>query len=267
MNKRHAFALGLAALLVVAALLLSPDSLAWIMLSRLSPTASLSASDGNAVTVRESFYNIDNQTYEWDDCAISSEGEYSGNYTGSFNFGKVDNVAVVAESNVVYLQIKIPKRLGKTVNISLSYFTENGARYHFYMGERNESDTVEYSEIGIESDEGKTLFGYLSEIETGFNGEGERVHDPMPFISYTCTVSEAEETVPSEFNGESLSVTDAPGDGFTLHYDGEGEDGYYYVYIRLVPNLEAYVESVNYIFDYMPCIIDFNLTMSYTVIG
>ncbi len=263
MNKRHGIVLCLAAAILLTAMLLSPDSLAWISFFRLSPNGQLSASDGNLISVTESEYDGESGEYNWIECSLTDGEGYSGKYTGSFNFGKIDNVAVLGEGNVVYLQLKIPLRVGRRVTLSLSYFTDTGPRYSFYRGERVDFDTVNYT-LMTEGDPGYAeLYGSLTNIENGFT-DSQTTHPPRPFISYTAATSDTPDTAPGEFTGEIFPVTESSGT-VELSYGGEGNEGYYYVYMKLTPNLDAYVESVNYIFDYMPCILDFNLELSYSV--
>ena len=257
MKKRHAAVLGICALTLLIALLLSPDSLAWIILGRLSPDGRFEVSDGNAVTLSQSVYNAESGEYEWQECRLSAEDEYSGQYAGGFSFGMIDNVAALDMDNIVYLRLTVPVRTGRRTRLTLSYFTDGGSRYRFYKGERIDATTVIYSQPSAE--EADILFARLYSIEDG-GGDGEPTR---PFISYEAAVGD-NGLLPDSFDTGAVYVTEAS-DSLTVDFEGEGEDGYYYVYLRLSPNLNAYVESVNYLFDYMPCILDFNLQLSYSI--
>jgi hypothetical protein len=262
-NRRCAVALITALATLITAILLTPGSYAWIVFARLSPGIAASASDGDITSLHASSYATDsegNGYYEWQECSLSAENAYGGTYSGSFNFDKIDNVAVLAASNIVYLRLDVPIKAGKQIEFSLSYFEENGQRYHFYEGERLDSTTVDYTEITAAQN--PTLFDSLLNIEQGFtDGDGE--HPARPFISYSYAFSDSD-TIPTEFSEDNHYVTESA----TLSadtYTGEGTDGIYYLFVKLSPNLDAYVESVNYIFEHMPCILDFNLQFSYTV--
>lgn len=258
MKKRHAVTLTICALTLLVALLLSPDSLAWIMLSRLSPDGRLEVSDGNAVILSQSVYNAERGEYEWQECRLSAEDEYSGQYAGGFSFGMIDNVAELDRDNIVYLRLAVPVRSGRRAELNLSYFTDGGSRYRFYKGDRIDATTVIYSQPSAE--EAELLFDRLYSIEDGaIEGEPAR-----PFIIYEAAALGSDDSLPSSFDTEAVYVTESS-DSLTVSFDGEGEGGYYYVYLKLSPNLEAYVESVNYLFDYMPCILDFNLQFTYSV--
>ena len=181
-----------------------------------------------------------------------------------FNFGSVINVHSLKPSNYVYLSIRIPTATGGDVDFGFSYNTKDSegndfpdGRFSFYSGVRNQ-------EI--------INFTYLPKAENADVYAGlDLIEDTMPFIEYAYAFSD--EKVESQAALESLSYVTGPNSTtkytvskdatlISTEHDINEENDYYYMYVRMIPNLDAFVESLDYISTYMPCLIDFNLKLT-----
>ena len=90
-----------------------------------------------------------------------------------------------------------------------------------------------------------------------------------PYAAESTAVGPGELTF-KEYNQNALTYIDlettAGENNIVINLANENitadADGNVYLYVKIAPNLSAYVESVNYIINYMPCIIDFGVKAS-----
>ena len=185
-----------------------------------------------------------------------------------FNFGSVINVHSLKPSNYVYLSIRIPTATGGDVDFAFSYNLEDSegndfpdGRFSFYSGTRV------YDEDGNAT----INFTYLPRAtNTELYGGLDTIEGTMPFIEYAYAFSDEE--VQDQAQLEGLTYITGPNsttkytvsDTTLIHaeHDVDEDADYYYLYVRMIPNLDAFVESLEFISTYMPCLIDFNLKLT-----
>lgn len=283
---RYFIAFGLACTILFLSILASTPSYAWIYFHKITPGSDFTVTDGYATEVKYGYYleqeSSGSYTYVWNkwlDCVPTAENEYDivdqdGNpvaYTGEFRFGKIDNVATTDPDNYVYLQFKFNINSGSTATLNLSYLadpTNGNSRYMFYKGIRTD-DGFAYEKMprsGYAS-----LYTQLEQIEAtrGAFMIHSYAFSSNPYAAESTSVGPGELTF-KEYNQNALTYIDlettAGENNIVINLANENitadQDGNVYLYVKIAPNLSAYVESVNYIINYMPCIIDFGVKAS-----
>ena len=290
-KTRGIIAFALAIGILFSALLASTPSYAWIYFQKSTLATDFTVTDGYETEVKYGYYLESESegayTYTWNkwlDCVLTKENEYdsvdgSGSpiaFTGDFRFGKIDNVATLDPDNYVYLQFKFNVNSGNQAVLNLSYFTDstNGnSCYTFYSGSRTTEGDYIYtkrlkSELGdlyttlesIENERGTFIIHSYAFSDKPYLEENVANYGPSElafkdYVEGTPTHIDRETTA-----GQNNITIDLTQENLTA--DSEGN---VYLYVKIAPNLPAYVEAANYIINYMPCIIDFNIKASLIV--
>ncbi len=195
-------------------------------------------------------------------------------------FGKINNLSTLENSNYIYYAVKIPKTMGGSVEMSVAFDSSDQKR-HFKIyvpvvdGTSNQTDSS--GNIVVEEYTNETD---LSEIETIEKPSEPNIEERCTFVSYSYAFSAK---APTEYQSVSdmdglfadagtpypLSPIDQNGmpqykstDTFNLS-DISGE--YYYVYIKLQPNLDIYAGFIDYLWDNMPFCLSYNIRVYFTV--
>lgn len=229
----------------------------------------VSDDDAPTLTLTQNLEFLSNETFE--------ETETVGNKTSLIlNFGTIDDLGYLKNSNVVYYCLTIPVASGTTTLLNLSY------------------DTTSFS---IASDEGdpQRLEGYYfnlyEDAESGgytlldealhASARNEESFDPnadkgiRTFLSYSCAVSDkAPETIDANYllglfataqsgvnsldhpisQPDFIPTSDTNCISLTAP---EGTTQNYYVYIKIYPDLDNYHELAQLLMDHMPFYVAF----------
>lgn len=174
--------------------------------------------------------------------ATQNDGKYSFALS-SLHLGTIDNLVILASDNVVCLRFAFNSELHGNAAAQLSVaFNDSLGMIHLYDSEGNElTDTTIKSDL-------------------------EDINSATPFLQYQACIS-GDRLSPSDTEFESLAFCDAVPFGTSLDlYSGtEPIDGDYYVYIKIMPSLDAFAPTSELLNKYMPCIILFDTEIKLTV--
>lgn len=197
------------------------------------------------------------------------------------SFGIIDNVARLEPENKVFLRLSVPKESGDTVAVKLYYGAyEDGHFAELYKNAyADDGETVLHQERVGESE---TLPSGEGILESFHAVEGAEMANDC-YLSFSVLVSN--EDIPAT----SLADADFYGSDGAIAKDGEGSfyrvnafdaasegvrlkneeidaaGDYYYVYIRIEPNLSVFGYSIEYISGIMPCYVFFKVNAAFTV--
>ena len=186
----------------------------------------------------------------------------------SLNFGTIDDLGVLKQSNIVYYCLKIPVSSGTDTFINLSYTDSHfasgaSARPGFHFNIHDENGNILGENLHQEVDAAGR-----EDFETG-----------KTYLAYSCVVSD---TAPESISATALielfdptSGTPAPKYPFSApdyspqtdatpelrEVSTEATEGYYYVYIKIHPDLDNYHEIAQVLMDYMPFFITFGIKL------
>ncbi len=191
-------------------------------------------------------------------------------------FGKINNLSYLVNSNYIYYAVRIPKSMGNTVNLGISHGQSTAQDLHFdiyvpikaangdYITDANGNITTElYTD--------SQNLPLIAAIETD---------NDSSFISYSFAISEKE---PSElsliadmntlFEGKTpskLAALDSGGNPTQVSelFDTQALSGnYYYVYIKLQPNITLYKYFIDYLWANMPFCLAYDIRVYLTVVA
>lgn len=231
--------------------------------------------DGNSAgTLGES----DRRYYPCDDMRIEADSLPTENGEGytvdmdKMSFGLIDSIAFLKPDNVVYFRLTVPKRNGDTVNFKFEYNVDGEGNFveMYKNGYDTNGDLIQEK---IEN--GETIEGETVSILEAFQSV-ETVEDKKDcFIKYSVCLSndsyEASELSSLTFYGEGGKEASETSDTHyrfnsfenseecvTLVNDKIDEAGeFYYVYVKVEPNLDVFGRSIEHISSIMPCYVYF----------
>ena len=194
------------------------------------------------------------------------------------SLGIIDNVARVKPENKIFLRLTVPKESGDTVAVKLYYGAyENGRFAELYKN--------------VYDDDGKTVLNQTQVREEDALPSKELILESFHavededscYLGFSLLVSNElippEELANADFRGSDgepakdgkgsfyrVNAFDAESDGIVLRneeIDTAGE--FYYVYVRIEPDLAVFGQSIEYISGIMPCYLFFKLNAMFVV--
>ena len=190
-------------------------------------------------------------------------------FADDLQFGKIQNLAMLENSNFIYYCVRIPKTDGQTVSVGVSYYAINGSHFKIYVPQKDGNGEPIY-ENGVLSTslfEDQAVLAKIKEIEE-VNSD--------TFIKYRAALSGI---VPGEIS--SVDALDAmfseeakdlkPDEDGNLIYTSMTYDtsslasDYYYLYIKLEPNVLIYPDFIEYLWENMPFGLCYNLRICFSV--
>ncbi|MBQ7315244.1 MAG: hypothetical protein IJW83_04480 [Clostridia bacterium] len=189
----------------------------------------------------------------------------------NMTFGSIDNVAQLKPENIVYLRLTVPKANGNTVDLRMHYLTNEFIT--LYQPTFDEDGNVTGTKEVEDVEDGLTA---AERMESLYDVETAE-HAGDSYLSYAVLVSN-EAIAAGELS--SLDFDTAESNAFSALTETEVADGtyetltivngaydeagdFYYVYIRVVPNLSVFAYSIEYISDIMPCNMFFRIGASF----
>ena len=246
--------------------------------------AKVVAPDDTTVAIEESlreYFPCDNMQIEHESLPEQNGDSYTISLR-QMSLGFIDNVALLKPDNVVYFRLSIPKENGKKINVKLYYdVDQNGNFIDIY---KNKYDTDGETVIGQEKvTESDVLPGTETKIIEAFQGvEAADVANDC-FLKYSLLVSnenyEASELSSLQYYGKNGEVANEISD---THYRFNEFDGnsasimlanddidevgeFYYVYVKVEPNLSVFGYSIEYISSIMPCYVYFHVKADFEI--
>ena len=166
------------------------------------------------------------------------------------SFGMIDNVAMLKPENTVYFRLSVPKANGNNTKFRLAYLDESFIQVYknIYETDQNGEEIV----LGQEEITDEDLLKSIRGIEESLG---------MCYVDYSVKLSDvaynAEDLWRLEFDEHSKLNSD---EYFTFeNVDIESEDDYYYIYIKVEPNLSVLSHAIEYLSHIMPCYVYFRI--------
>ena len=169
-------------------------------------------------------------------------------------FGTINNLVFLENENYVFYAVQIPKTMGGTVDLGIAYgdIDKDGDHFTIYVNDKNTVSPT-YGQI-IEYTNANNIAG-IQAIETD---------NDSTFVSYSFALSgNAPETYATFASLDALFTEEAAalnsvntkGDPVTTakSFDVASlTDEYYYLYIKLEPNIDLYKHFIDYLWADMP---------------
>ncbi|MBQ8719943.1 MAG: hypothetical protein IJY65_02810 [Clostridia bacterium] len=202
----------------------------------------------------------------------------------NLQFGVINNLSVLKNSNYVYYAIRVPKKNGDNISLGVSYgdVDSDGAHFTIYVPVRENGD--------IKLENGVMVTEKLADVDKLDKLTAIETNNSATFITYSFAISEK---APSEYSNvadmdalfeEALADSDAnksaekkehqmnavEDDGSPtlteMTYDTSSITGdYYYVYIKLTPNIDLYKYFIDYLWDSMPFYLAYEIRVKFDV--
>jgi hypothetical protein len=187
------------------------------------------------------------RTFVEDKETVGTEGFEISN----LQFGTMNNLSSLKPSNYVYYAVRVPKKNGNNITLSINYGNDED-HFEIYVPVEGNDGNVTYEKLLDDDPNTETSkLDLIKNIETV---------NSQTFITYSYVITTAAptETYPSLTELEALfadkeeqhmnstaaiSLTDE-----VASLTGD----YYYVYIRLCPNISLYKYFIDYLWDSMP---------------
>ena len=161
----------------------------------------------------------------------------------SLHLGTVDNLTRLTDDNYIYMRMQIdPVDLGHTVAFTATLLPEDGLE--LYDAEGNlvvDETTGEHPKTPIAS-----LYSVNNDAQKG----------PLLDMDYAISkTSYTPVTMTNEFKETFTTLTE------DITYTAPDDDTYY-LYLRVHPNLTAFITATKFIYSYMPCTILYSMNIS-----
>ena len=181
-------------------------------------------------------------------------GEGEGNYSKlkelahtftltSIHLGTIDNLTRLTDDNYIYMRVQIdPADLGHTVAFTAALLPEDGLELYDAEGHLVTDETTgEHPKTPLAS-----LYSVNEDAQKG----------PLLHMDYAIsTTSYTPVTMTDEFKETFTTLTE------NMTYTAPNETTYY-LYLRIHPNLTAFITATKFIYTYMPCTILYSMHIS-----
>lgn len=226
------------------------------------------------------YYLCDNMQIEYDSLPTENGDSYIVTLD-QMSFGFIDNVALLKPDNIVYFRFTVPKNEGDSVDLKFYYNTD--ADGNFVDIYRSIYDTDGETVLGQEKvTDTDVLEGGTGIIDAFQNAEidGENLDCFLKFAVCVSNESyEATELSGLEYYGVDGAVANEESDTYyrfndfnstsesvtVVNENIEYAEEFYYVYIRVEPNLSVFGRSIEYISTIMPCYVYFKVNAFFEV--
>ena len=257
-----------ACLLLLAALLLTTAAYAWMRDGFVTSDSELKLTAGLPTppnTLAVWIYTSEDENPElapgarWIQKTVTNDGEANifpgsedtvvGNthtFTlTSLHLGTVDNLTRLTDDNYVYMRVQIdPVHLGDTVAFTAALLAEGGLELYDAEGNLVVDETT--------GEHPKTPIASLYEV----NDDAQK--GPLLDTDYAISkTAYTPATMTDEFKATFTTLTDS-----TTYTAPDGDA--YYLYLRVHPNLTAFITATKFIYSYMPCTILYSMNITLT---
>lgn len=291
-------------ILLALTLTFSVISYAWYSpAEELGTPLSFSAGDtSNAITVTKlqlSDVSLDHPTPT---VTVTDSGTRIGDEAfsaDSLNFGIIDDLGVLKNSNVVYYCLTIPVSAGTDSYINLSYDTtllnkvvtkdKQAADLHFNLYDLSSSDSPTL--LTVDNPDTPTIYYHDQAKSKESFGDDPTTTDVTEgiktFLAYSCAVSDKPPQTTQDGTTTPISADDLfdmfeDKEKYSISspsYDPKADDpenddtqivnvepaettgNYYYVYIKIYPDLDNYHELAQLLMDHMPFYVAFGTSL------
>lgn len=185
----------------------------------------------------------------------------------NLQFGAINNLLFLENENYVFYAVRIPKTMGDTVDLGITYgdIDKDGNHFTIYVNDKNTTSAT-YGQI-IEYNNA-TNFANIQAIE---------IDNDSTFISYSFALSgSAPETYTTFASLDALfteeaaalnnvNANDDPVTTTKIFDVAALSDDYYYLYIKLEPNIELYKHFIDYLWADMPFYLAYEVRVTLSV--
>ena len=226
-------------------------SLAWLI-SFKEITPNLSFTGGTADEYKLYQITCDSDSTVPNVAKVDSIGK-SDFFANDLQFGKITNLGMLEHSNFIYYCVEIPKA-PKTdvqrVSVGVSYNTTESQKSHFkiYVPEKVNGEPV-YDENGV-------LSTLLLEDQGALSSVAPDVIQSIDALN-AMFEDEAKDLKPDEKGNVIYTSMTYATSNLTSNY--------YYLYIKLEPNVQIYPDFIEYLWNSMPFGLCYDLKISFDV--
>lgn len=251
-------------------------SMGWLApFSEVNPQLSFTAGGTQAYTLYQITYNNEDAATdpgkqnkeEIDNLGVGlTAGEIVLDFD-NLQFGTITNLVFLENENYIFYAVRIPKTLGETIDLGITYgdIDKDGDHFTIYANDKDTTSAtygqiVEYTNAdslanirAIEIDNDSTFLSY------SFALSGSAPEAYTTFASLDALfVEEAAALNGVDDNGDPVTATKSF-DVATL------TEEYYYLYIKLEPNIELYKHFINYLWADMPFYLAYEVRVQLSV--
>lgn len=211
----------------------------------------------------------------------NTDGSHLEVSLGNMSFGTIDNVAQLKKENVVYLRLTVPKSLGDTVKLNLHYSVADFIVLYknVYNGdvvtgtERVTDPEILDNLLALEgkvTDVANNSFLLYDAVVSNTECEAGKIAETFESTATASSEEKFQDSNYKKFVTDTVYQADCAAETplytqtlINPNYDSVAEDGNYYVYIKVVPNLAVLAYSIEYISGIMPCYIYYNISATF----
>ena len=247
-------------------------SLAWFVNTKIiSPNLSFSAGAPSEYNLYK--VTCENDTSEQKVSKVDTVG-IAGFDIYDLQFGKINNLSLLEHSNYVYYVVEVPKEDGGLISLGVSYgdTDSDGEHFKIYVPLKGASGDIQYNTDGTVKTE---LFSEQTPLE---QIKAIETDNSSTFVSFTYALSntspyeyeniEAIEAIFDEKEPLSMDAVDENNNPipYELTHDvGSVVGDFYYVYIRLEPNVSLYKHFIEHLWNNMPYFLTYEIRATLSV--
>ena len=276
--QKQTYSFLIISLVLMLAITCTTVSLAWFMsFEKIDPDLSFTAGEPEGYPVYKITCTDDTTSHVIEQIDSIGTKKFE---VDNLQFGKITNLGMLENSNFIYYCIKIPKSDGGRVSLCVAQcdVDGDGKDFKIYLPVR-ENGEITYDGEGkmitteltpdLVTSEGlpeNTIPG----IESIENSEDATFIDCFFALSTMSPLNLADvNALNALFTGDEYSLdVDENGDPIPheLTMDiSEVTDDYYYVYVKLVPNVSIYARFIDYLWNNMPFFLAYEIRMTFQV--
>ena len=259
---------------IMAFIMFVTTTYAWFSIKDKS---NLSFTAGNSdITLYSSTYIFNEETqtghYEFNensalyfDEVAKDPNLYFGNLyetpTFTTHLGTIDNLAFRKEENNLWYCLKVNKATGS--NFSLRLCLNDLEPYKMFSDLENTNGQVNAGD----SSEASLAIAKLDEFIEGLICVDSLIVTTISYENFfeSVDIPDADGSVSDKLNVLKYSNNTAQSFVGNVSSLDLSNTNYFYLYFRAYPNLDTYVDLVDYISTFMPCVLQFGLKLSLTV--
>lgn len=276
--QNQTYSILLVSLVLILAITCATVSLAWFMsFKEIDPDLSFTAGEPEGYPIYKITCANDTTSHVTEE--IDSIGTKNFE-VHNLQFGKITNLGMLENSNLIYYCIKIPKSDGGNVSLGVAQcdVDGDGKDFKIYLPVR-ENGEITYDGEGkmITAELTPDLVASEGLPENTLSGiEGIENSEDATFINCFIALSTASPENLADVNALNALFT---GDQYSLTVDENGNPipheltmdisdvtgDYYYVYVKLVPNVSIYARFIDYLWNSMPFFLAYEIRMTFQV--
>lgn len=213
--------------------------------------------------------NLGSSTSERNTLFANAENPNIATIDAELQFGTINNLYFLENENYIFYAVKIPAEMGTKVKLGVFNTDMDDDEYHFSIWEEGvDEDGNPTGQLALVPDEKEnesdtqTLWQKVAAIETACTNAENEDPNGETFIKYSFALSNQAPGALDTFSKMSaLFTVDYPLNNFRADgtpvlseqtFTGTPTNGFYYLYIKLEPNMPLYKEFIEPLYAHMP---------------